>query len=409
MQGTVRQRTPTVLYVDTSIGFGGASKSLALLLRGLTGVRPLLLSAQDSEELNRLFGSVKSWRFRTHVNYRARFRLRDRLRARGRLIRWAGMKGFAALDLAVSPMVVIKILRIIKRYDVDLVHLNNRYIPGEAILAARLSGVPVVAHLREYLDSPIPGEVLRAARKVDRTIAVSDAAVENLVAVFPELRVTKIQNPVDVEAMESASGARLAVRESLGATEADILVGIVGRVVPWKGQLEFVRACLGAMREEARIMAVVVGDVSDGLESYLDDVRREIDQSGFQDRFVLTGFRKDVEAIYHAIDIAVHASTSPEPFGRVIPEAMAAGCPVIASDAGGPREIIAPGVDGLLVPPGEVAALRDAILRLARDPEERRAMGERGARKVARHFTIEQAADQVLEVYRQLLARSGRS
>ena len=86
-----------------------------------------------------------------------------------------------------------------------------------------------------------------------------------------------------------------------------------------------------------------------------------------------------------ALDVVVHASTEPEPFGLVIAEAMACGRPVIASRAGGAAEIVEPGVDGLSFSPGDVGQLAGAIARLAADPDERRRLGEAAARG-ARQF-----------------------
>jgi glycosyltransferase involved in cell wall biosynthesis len=194
------------------------------------------------------------------------------------------------------------------------------------------------------------------------------------------------------------------VRAELGVRDSDVLVGIFGRIVEWKGQREFVQAMLQAMARNPHLVAVIVGDVSDGPKSYLDEVRAIIDASPFADRFIVTGYREDVARFYAAIDIAVHASTLPEPFGMVIPEAMAAGLPVIATDAGGPREIVNHGVDGLRVPPSDVGAMADAILELSFDPARRQAMGARGKAVVARKFTIERNAESVRNVYEALLS-----
>src|SRR5690606_13944190 len=128
-------------------------------------------------------------------------------------------------------------------------------------------------------------------------------------------------------------------------------VGIFGRVISWKGQRIFAEAAIRAIREEPRIRPVIIGDESDGRREYFEGVRDLICREGLEGRFVLAGYTEEVEAHYAAMDVVVHASTTPEPFGMVVPEAMAARCAVIAADAGGPREVVTPGHDGLLVPP----------------------------------------------------------
>jgi glycosyltransferase involved in cell wall biosynthesis len=204
---------------------------------------------------------------------------------------------------------------------------------------------------------------------------------------------------VNLSRFEATASERAATRASLGFSEPDVVVAIFGRVVRWKGQVEFVRAVARAMVEHAGIRGLIVGDESDGGHEYMLEVRAAVAASGFGDRFRLIGYRPVVAGLYHASDIVVHASIEPEPFGMVVPEAMAAGRPIVASAAGGPREVVSHGVDGLLVPPGDVEALAQAILDLARDPERRREMGARGMEKVRGAFGVDRIARQVAEVY----------
>ena len=396
---------PTVLYVDYSIGFGGSSKSLALTLSGLDDVRPLLVTSQEPELVEKMFGSMRTWRYRRWVNYRTKTHLKSWLKGRGPLVGRGALASFAAADLSVSMVALAHFWWIIKRHHVDLVHVNNPFLPPEAILAAQMIGVPSVVHMRGFLKPPFTSSLLRLARKVDWTISVSDSAVASLKAELPDLRVTTVYDPVDIEAVGAAASRRAEVRASVGAADPDVLVGIFGRVVEWKGHREFLKACIQAMDVDPRLRVLVVGSTSGGPEDYLNELRRIIAQSAHQDRFVLTGYRDDVEGFYSAIDIAVHASISPEPFGMVIPEAMAARRPVIVSDAGGPCEIVTHGKEGLRVPPGNVPALRDAILELSRDPELRSAMGEHGRRTAQARFTVEQNAAAVRSIYRRLLDR----
>lgn len=394
----------TVLYVDGSIGFGGSSKSLALTLRALPEIRKLMITAQEPELVRQLFTDVRTWRFRRHVNYRSRMRLEEWLESHA----WDGVGRsvvealYTGIDVLASGLSLVRIYVLIKRHGVDLVHLNNGYVPQEAILAARLTGTPLVVHFRGFVEPTFRRSWLRWVPAADKTIAVSDASIENLRAVVPDLPTVTIYDPVDLVASRAALGRRASVRKELGFEDRHVVAGIFGRVVDWKGQLEFVQAALAAMERDDRLRGIIVGGISDGSQGYMDRIRAAIERSRFSERFVLTGYRSDVEALYAAIDILVHASISPEPFGMVIPEAMAAGRPVIATDAGGPREIVTPGEDGMLVPMGDVTALRDAMLELSGDPDLRRRMGER-ARQSARRFAIERNASEVRRVYDDLL------
>jgi glycosyltransferase involved in cell wall biosynthesis len=394
-----------VLYVDWSSGFGGSSKSLALLLSGLPDVGKIMMTAQDPPLVAELFGTIRTWRFRRWVNYRTRARFSELVErnVRLKLLRNLALKVYALVDTVLTGLNTLRLARIIRRHDVDLVHINNGFHPAEAVLAARLTHVPVVGHMRGIATPPFSRSTRRTVLEAGCTIAVSDAAGAALTQEMPEARVITVYDPVDIPRVEGAQASRGAIREELGATDDDLVVGIFGRVVRWKGQLEFIRACTAAMERDSRLLAVIVGSVSDGAQSYFDEVEAVIGASPYRDRFRLTGYRSDVEAMYAAMDVVVHASTSPEPFGMVIPEAMAAGKAVIVANAGGPPEIVTEGMDGLLVPPGDVEAMSAAILRVAADPDLRAAMGARARETVAERFTIERHADEVRGIYRMVL------
>jgi glycosyltransferase involved in cell wall biosynthesis len=400
-------RPPRVLYVDASIGFGGACRSLAATLRAMPRVEPLLVTLQPAARVREWFGGVPARRFRRRLNYLGAARARawiDR-RVPTAPLRHLGVKLLACADLAATLWNALAIARAARRHDADLIHLNNGLGPLEALLAARLAGIPVVAHLRDFHP---PGRYLGSglARGISHVIAVSRAVAESLDGgPVPRSRVSIVHDPVDVERLERAAAMRDTVRAELGIAPGSVAVGIAGRVIPWKGQLEFARAAIAAMAGEPSIHAVVIGDESDGGRAYVDSVRAAVDASPFAHRFTFAGYRADVEECHAAMDVVVHASITPEPFGMVVPEAMAAGRAVIAMDAGGPREVVAHGVDGLLVPPRDVDALAAAMVRLARDPALRAAMGAAGRRKARERFRPEASAAAVSAVYAAVLGR----
>lgn len=395
-------RNLRVLYVDYSLGFGGAVKSLSLMLRALPLVEKFIFTSQDPEIVEAWFSGLRVFRFRRLINYRTTERFGSRVRHK--TMHRAVLKMMAAADLVVTTKNFFRLLLFIKRNRIDVVHLNNGFIPDEALLAARVARVPCVVHLRDFQLDPKRLHS-SAARRVAKVITISDAVGASLDgSPIPISARTTIDNPVDLELIDQAKGARDRIRETFGLASEDIAVGIFGRVIPWKGQLEFVRALVLAMAVDSRLRALIVGDESDGDHAYFREVREVITASPVSARFILTGYRKNVEEYYAAMDLVVHASVTPEPFGRVIPEAMAAGCAVIAADAGGPRELIDPGIDGLLTPPGNVEALSYAVLRLASDKALRNSMGAAGKRKAAARFGAVSQAARVASVYQEILA-----
>ena len=394
-----------VLYVDYSVGFGGATKSLSLVFRALDGVERYVLTSQQEKIIADCYDGARVFRFRTKINYRSlgmAKRWVDRV-VPFALLRTILQKAIAVVDMSVGLYHGARIIGIVRRYGIDIIHLNNGFTPFEGMLAARLAGVPCVVHLRGFRTEQRSSHG-NTYRRIARTITVSDAVRESLgsTSIRPDQIVT-IYDPVDTDRFAEVADGREETRAAWGIAPDDVAVGIFGRVIPWKGQLEFVRSALEAMRTAPNLKAVIVGDESDGPAEYFEEVKKLIRASPFAERFVLTGFQPRVAEFYHAMDIVVHASIQPEPFGMVVPEAMAARRPIIAADAGGPREVVTPGEDGLLVPAGDVHGMAKAMIALASDPDLRQSMGEHGHAMVSARFTIARIAAQVMAVYRELV------
>lgn len=400
----MKRKRLRVLYIDYSVGFGGAIKSLSLMLRRLPDVEAMIVTAQDPDLIETWLGGYPVWPFRRVVNYRTMWRLRSWIEERRpAILRWLLSKAAAVVSHLAAVASAIRIGWIICRQRIDVLHLNNSFIPQEAFWASRLLRVPCVVHVRGF---PRQGgeSVLRNARYAAHVIAVSGAVAADLegTPVFPD-RVTVVHNPVNLDRAVSDSGVREKIRSRHGIEPHHIAVGIFGRVIEWKGQIVFVSAAIRAMRDNPDLRAFIVGDESDGGRDYVERIHALIGESGLEDRFVFTGYTPDVEAYYAAMDVVVHASITPEPFGMVVPEAMAMRRAVIAADAGGPREVVTHGHDGLLVAPGDVDALASAMLRLADDPAERERLAANAYRTAHARFGIDRNASAVRAIYDMVL------
>ena len=156
---------------------------------------------------------------------------------------------------------------------------------------------------------------------------------------------------------------------------------------------------LQALADISGAEAWIVGAPLFGEESYEQELRALTTQLGLDNRVRFFGHRNDVPELLAACDIVAHTSTAPEPFGKVIIEGMASGRPVIATAAGGAVEIIRDGIDGLLVPPGNVEALTATLRRLVADPQLRRKLAE-GGRARSRAFR----AVTMVDAYRSVLS-----
>ncbi|HEX9373076.1 MAG TPA: glycosyltransferase, partial [Roseiflexaceae bacterium] len=187
----------------------------------------------------------------------------------------------------------------------------------------------------------------------------------------------------------------------------ELLVGMVGRLHPQKGQADLLRACAQIdPRLRARSRFVFVGGASPGYERLPGELQALAHELGVADRVAWLGFVEDARALTASFDILALPATRPEGLGGVLIEAMAARVPVIATRAGGPIEVIADGVSGLLVPPQKPATLARALELLLGDPLLRRRMGDAGRQAVEQRFSAAVAAAQVAAIYDELLPRA---
>jgi glycosyltransferase involved in cell wall biosynthesis len=183
------------------------------------------------------------------------------------------------------------------------------------------------------------------------------------------------------------------------------VVGMIGRITPWKGQhvlIEaFAKAFAGGTETAVIVGAAMFGEEEVAYEAGLHDLAQSL---GVADRVIFRGFREDTWRELVDMDVFVHASTTPEPFGQVIVEAMLAGTPVIAVGAGGPTEIVTDGVTGVLYPPADVDALAEALVRLRNDGVLRDRLAKNALVRAA-EFSPENVATAVSVLYRRTLRR----
>ena len=276
--------------------------------------------------------------------------------------------------------VVPPLRRIIRDFQPDLIHLNDGIqMSRHGALAARLSRRPAICHYRAF-DPPLPIDRWLVTPGIDGWIFISQAVAEVQFAAMGRPRCWQvIPNAIDLQEFDGPVDIA-AVRSSLGVPADVPLIGMIGRVAPWKGQLVFVEALAQVSQEHPTVHGVIVG-LAEELDGpgYADQVRQRAGELGLGERLRMVGHRGDVPQVLAAVDCVAHCSVRPEPFGRVIIEGMAASKPVVASSAGGAAEIVSDGVDGLLTPPGDASALAHALARLLADPAERTRIGQAAA------------------------------
>ncbi len=238
--------------------------------------------------------------------------------------------------------------------------------------------------------------------RLDMIIAISDHIARFTIArgVWDTRRVRRVYHGLEAPSDAEVERRRSALRQDLGLAGDEFLIGNVGRLAPQKGQRHLVRAIPLLLDRVPNAHVVIVG--GGDLEGYLRELAEEL---GVSDRVHVLGPRRDVPAIMQAIDLFAMPSIW-EGFGIVLLEAMAAGKPIVASRVATIPEVVLDAETGLLVPPGDPAALADAIATLAGDERRARALGEAGRARLHHSFSIEKMVGDTELLYEEL-ARGG--
>ncbi len=297
----------------------------------------------------------------------------------------------------VGPLVAtVRLARALARaaQPYDLLYANSPKSFVVAALAGRLARKPVVWHLRDILGeghfsrANVRAVVSVANWSAVRVVANSRATADAFVAAGGRASlVTVVHNGIDAAPFDAlAPDTRAAVRVELGIPEDVFLVGCFSRLHPWKGQT----VLLDAVARMPDVHALVVGGaLFSGEAPYEAELRGRAQLPALAGRVHMLGARDDVPRLLAACDVVVHASVLAEPFGRVLVEAMLAGRPVVATSAGGVPEVVCDGETGVLVPPGDARALREALDALRRDPARVATLARRGAAHARARFSRE--------------------
>ena len=291
---------------------------------------------------------------------------------------------------------------LVRTEGVGILHARSRAPAWAALLAARRTGARFVTTYHGTYNEGFPGKRLynSVMARGERVIAISGFIAEHLRARHgtDPARLRVIPRGVDERFFDPAAvpPARVAaLRAAWDVPEGRPVVMLPARLTRWKGQTVLVDAMA---RLPGNALALLVGE--GGLRPALE---ARVAGLGLGARVRLCGHTDDMPAALLLADVAVHASTDPEAFGRTVVEAQAMARLVVASDLGAPRETVEEGVTGWRVPPGDPDALAAAVARaLALPAAERAAMGERARAAVLARYTTRAMQEATLAVYREL-------
>ncbi len=403
-----------VVFVEASSGgvVGGSLTGLYHLMRGLD--RGRFAPVMVLYEAKRIEAELAA------IDVPVHHVARRRLRKEHALLHYSGYRkakevgpiglglrlGRQGLRLVREEMpAALALASVLRRERADVVHLGNGVRANfDGILAGWMTRTPIVCHVKGF--EKYSGRERWASRHIDSLVCMTEAILsycrERGVAA-PDSRV--VYDAVDEEWLRPQR-APAAVRTELGLPAAAICFALSGNIQEWKGQRVLVEALARIAAASPQAHAVIVGGVHRAGEEYARALHARVAELGLGERVHFLGFRDDIPEVMNAIDVVVHASVRPEPFGRVILEGMLLGKPVIAADAGGVPELIEHGKTGYLATPGDADALAARLREILADPEEARAVGQRARVWASEKFSLQRHVAEMSAIYDRVVGRN---
>jgi len=309
-----------------------------------------------------------------------------------------------------SPLAIVKIRKFLQKNQIDIVHLHTpRDLWMITPATIGLTNLKIFATSRMLFTRTQKRDFLHRLvySKLDwmiNTTAVSQTHMQANLPISPDRHIV-IPNPVDLSKFRSELYDREFYRKEWGAGAKTVLLGLVGRIDPTKGQKETITALPEILARFPDFKLIIIGEITAGhSDEFLKELKELVRSLGVEQNIIWAGFKTDVPTVLRALDIFIMPSYK-ESFGKVLIEAMAMGIPVISTDKGGPPEILSQGECGLLVPPAEAKPIAEAILKYLDSEALRQQMIEKGRRKVEDFYSLTSVLDRLERLYNQTLGQ----
>jgi glycosyltransferase involved in cell wall biosynthesis len=307
-----------------------------------------------------------------------------------------------------------KVRKVAGAHRAEVAHANS-IRAGVILSLARAPRVAKIVHVRDCLPpGPLASATMRLiAASAQVIVANSHYTARSVQALAPSARVAVVYNAIDlarwdptrVEAARTGSP-----REEKGRRR--LVLGVVAQLSPWKGQDTAIEALARVRKMGVDAHLLIVGEAKFvdpatrfDNRAYVARMHELVERLGLAEHVSWLGERGDVPELMAAMDVLLLPSWE-EPFGRSVIEAMAMGVPVVATNIGGPAEIIEAGTDGCLVAPREPQRWAEAIRELADQPGLRAQMGRAGRSKAEQRFSLQAHVKAIVELYERAIAAS---
>jgi glycosyltransferase involved in cell wall biosynthesis len=303
---------------------------------------------------------------------------------------------------AILPL-MLRVATIARDYDVIYANTQKAFVIGA--LASFLAGRPLVYHLHDIISEDHFSLTNRrvmvslAKRFARLIIANSEATKTAFIEAGGREDITHVvYNGFDLNHYRSAASDVASIRQAFNWDDR-FIVGHFSRLSPWKGQHVLLNALVHCPKH---VVAVFVGDALFGEQAYVESLHQQVAALGLEERVRFLGFRSDVVSLMSACDLIAHTSTAPEPFGRVIVEAMLCRKPVVAAAAGGAIELIRMGETGWLVPPANPQKLAEIIHLCQSQPQQVAKVVQTAQAEAQKRFDLSTTNQQIHQLLNQL-------
>jgi glycosyltransferase involved in cell wall biosynthesis len=396
-----------LLYLNASSQLGGAERNLIDTICAVQDRDPsieisVLITAADGpivSELNRLGIKIILLELPSKIAQLGDSGLK------GENNRLVSILGFARNLSLLGELIGYwqQLKRSIAQIDPDVIHSNGM---KTHLLAASLGiSTPIIWHLHDFIGSRVLVKQLLKlfVNRASAAIAISKSIADDWQAVFPSLEIELIYNAIDVDRYTPRSN----IRDS-----QHLNIGLVATYALWKGHDIFIQAIGHIAKQRPELQSTIKFYIIGGAiyqtarsqysRSQLQQLARDLN---VEDWLVFVDFQQDIVSGYNMLDVVIHASTQPEPFGRTIVEAMACEKAVIVAQAGGAAELFTHQKDAIGVLPGDPVALSVAIGKLIDSPSDRIALGKAGRITVMERFNRDRLGKELISLYSHLAPR----
>ncbi len=365
----------SILYVHGISKIGGSERDLLCLLERIDRQEwdPIVVCPPDGP----LLGEVEKLKVRAYPM---------------KLPSWRKFKGLLGI-----PFAVWSLIKLIRRCQVELVHVNDYWWGPPVYMASSMAQIPCVVHIRQEIE---PCRVRQYwLKKPSRLFAMSQQIKDIAVGygVDPG-RVRVVYTGIDTAVTVSPAEIKR-VRDCYGLSLHQPVIGTVANLFPRKGYEYLIEALADIQQVIPHIHCLIIGE---GDDRYRNRLLEMVEEKKLKENVTFTGFQQNVLAYISAMDVFVLPSIM-EGFGIVLLEAMSMGKPIVATTVGGIPEVVEDRVTGFLVPPKNSSALAQRIIDLLEDPQIREKLGLAGRARALERFSVNHMIIQIQRLYEELI------